>query len=169
MRFLKRLKNKNIQKSNKKDDLEISEIELFRRLEKKGCPVCDVLEHHDRRYFSWFSIEKYHEPVFLESLARALGFCARHGAYLDQQGHWGSQITAVHKHTASHVRNRLSVVLSEEKNDLGAIFRDRTSCPVCSSYRKTSERTLWFFKKMIEEKRKTMKKSRAAVRREECG
>lgn len=149
MPFKTRLKNKNIQKGNKKDDLEIFEIDLFRRLEEKGCPVCGVLEPHDRRYFSWFSIEKYHEPVFLESLARALGFCDKHGAYLDQQGHWGSQITVVHKHTASHVLNQLCMVLSEKKSDFRSFFRDRTSCPVCTSYQETSERTLWFFKKII--------------------
>jgi hypothetical protein len=59
MRFLKRLKNGGIGKHNKKDDLRISERELFRRLEEKGCPMCSVLKHHDRKYFSWFSIEKY--------------------------------------------------------------------------------------------------------------
>jgi hypothetical protein len=36
MQFLNRLKNKNIPKNNKKDDLGISEIELFRRLEEKA-------------------------------------------------------------------------------------------------------------------------------------
>ena len=152
MRFLTHLKNGDLKKTNKKDDLGISEQELFRRLKEKGCPVCSVLERHDLKYYSWFSIEKYHEPVFIESLANALGFCARHGVYLDQQNHWGSQITAVHKHTASRVRNRTAVGLSEGKNDLQQIFKDRTSCPVCWSYRETSERTLWFFKKMIEEK-----------------
>jgi hypothetical protein len=152
MGLLKRLKNGDVEKHVKKDELGISELELSRRLEEKGCPVCRVLERHDRKYFSWFSIEKYHEPGFIESLSRALGFCARHGAYMDQQDHWASQITAVHKHTASRVHNRMSVGLSEGKNDLRLIFKDRTSCPVCSSYRETSERTLWFFKKMIEEK-----------------
>jgi hypothetical protein len=152
MGLLKRLKNGDVEKHVKKNDLGISERELSRRLEEKGCPVCGVLEHHDRKYFSWFSIEKYHEPVFIESLSHALGFCSRHGAYVDQQNHWAPQITAVHKHTASRVHNRLSVGLSEGKNDLRLIFKDRTSCPVCASYRETSERTLWFFKKMMEEK-----------------
>ena len=152
MRFLKRLRNRDVEKHVKKDDLGISERELFRRLEEKGCPVCGVLEHHDRKYFSWFSIEKYHEPAFIESISRALGFCARHGAYMDQQNHWGSQITAVHKHMTSRVNNRMSSGLSEGNNDLRLIFKDRTSCPVCASYQETSERTLWFFKKVMAEK-----------------
>jgi hypothetical protein len=152
MRFFKHIKNRAVEKSDKKDDLGISERELSRRLEDKGCPVCGVLEHHDRKYFSWFSIEKYHEPVFIESLSRALGFCSRHGAYMDQQDHWASQITAVHKHIVSRVHNRISVGLSEGKNDLRLMFKDRTSCPACSSYGETTERTLWFFKKMIKEK-----------------
>jgi hypothetical protein len=152
MRFIKRVKNKDIEKHNKKNDLGISELELYRRLEEKGCPVCSVLEHHDRQYFSWFSIEKYHMPAFLESLTHALGFCANHGAYLDRQNHWASQITAVHRYTVSRVNMRMAAGLSERKNDLRRIFKDRTPCPVCASYGETSERTLWFFKKMIEEK-----------------
>ena len=152
MRFFKRLKNKDVNQHKKNDDLGISERELSRRLEVKGCPVCGVLEHHDWRYFVWFSIEKYHETGFVESLTRALGFCARHGAYLDQKGHWASQITAVHKYTASHAQKRLSAVSSQGKNDLGALFRDRISCPVCTSYHHTLKRTLWFFKKMLEDK-----------------
>ena len=152
MRFLKRLKNGDVEKSDKKDDLGISERELLRRLEENGCPVCSVLDHHDRQYFSWFSIEKYHDPAFLESITHALGFCALHGAYMDQQNHWGSQITAVHRHTASRVHQRMAAGLSEGKNDFRLMFKDRTSCPVCSSYQETSERTLWFFKKMIQEK-----------------
>ncbi len=152
MRFIKRIKNKDIEKQNKKDDLGISELELFRRLAEKGCPVCSVLDHHDRKYFSWFSIEKYHEPAFLESLTHALGFCANHGAYLDRQNHWASQITAVHRYTASRVNTRMTNFLSERKNDLRLMFNARTSCPVCASYGETSERTLWFFKNMIEEK-----------------
>ena len=152
MRFFKRLKNKDVNKHQKQDDLGISERELFRRLEEQSCPVCGVLEHHDPKYFSWFSIEKYHDPVFIESLSRALGFCAKHGAYMDEQKHLGSQITGVHKYTVLQVRNRMVVGLSEGKNDLRLIFKDRTSCPACASYQETSERTLWFFKKMIEEK-----------------
>ncbi|MEJ2169013.1 MAG: DUF6062 family protein [Desulfobacterales bacterium] len=152
MRFIKRIKNKNIEKHNKKDDLGISERELFRRLEEKGCPVCSALEHHDRKYFSWFSIEKYHDPAFLESLTHALGFCANHGVYLDRQNHWASQITAVHRYTASRINMRITAGLSERKNDLRQIFKNRTACPVCASYGETSERTLWFFKNMIEEK-----------------
>lgn len=152
MRLLNRLKDKNSPKNNKNDDLGISESELLRRLEEKGCPVCDVLGQHDRKYFSWFSIEKYHDPLFLKSLAQALGFCERHGAYLDQRGHWGSQITSVHKYIASHILGRLSVALSDDNNDLKTIFQDRTSCPVCLSYQATSERTLRFFNKMIKEK-----------------
>ncbi len=152
MQFLKRLKNREVGEHNNKDDLGISELEIFRRLEEKGCPVCGVLEHHDRRYFSWFSIEKYHESGFHESLSRALGFCALHGAYLDQQNLWASQITAALRHVAFRVHNRMAADLSEGKKDIRLIFKDRTSCPVCSSYRETSERTLWFFKKIIEEK-----------------
>jgi hypothetical protein len=152
MRFFKRPENKDVDKHNIKDDLGISERELFRRLKEKCCPVCSVLEHHDRQYFSWFSIEKYHEPVFIESLSRALGFCALHGAYMDQQNHWGTQITAVHRHAAIRVHHRLAAGLSEGKKDWRLIFEDRTSCPVCSSYQETSERTLWFFNNMIAEK-----------------
>ena len=152
MVFLKRLKSQDSKKKDKKDDLDVSELELFRRLGEKGCPVCSVLERHDRKYFSWFSIEKYHEPVFLESLTHALGFCANHGAYLDRQNHWASQITAVHRHTASRVLNRMAADLSDRKNDSRLIFEDRSTCPVCSSYQEMSERTLWFFKKMIEDK-----------------
>ncbi|MEJ2656055.1 MAG: DUF6062 family protein [Desulfobacterales bacterium] len=152
MRFFKHAENKDVDKHNKKDDYGISERELFRRLDEKGCPVCSVLEHHDRKYFSWFSIEKYHEPAFLESLTHALGFCTRHGAYLDQQNHWASQITAVHNHAASLVRSRISEGLAVEENDLRLTFKDRSPCPACLSYQKTSERTLWFFKKIIGEK-----------------
>jgi len=39
MRLLNRLKAKNSPKNIKKDDLGISETELFRRLGEKGCPV----------------------------------------------------------------------------------------------------------------------------------
>jgi hypothetical protein len=152
MRFFKRPASKDVDNHKQKEDYGISERELHRRLEEKGCPVCSVLEHHDRQYFSWFSIEKYHEPAFLKSLSHALGFCALHGAYMEQQNHLASQITAVHRHAASRVLNRIASGLSEGKNDLRPVFKDRTPCPVCSSYQETSERTIWFFKKMIEEK-----------------
>jgi hypothetical protein len=163
MRFFRRPKNKDVHQRKKKDDLGISERELFRRLEIKGCPVCGVLEHHDRRYLAWFSIEKYHETGFVESLTRALGFCAKHGAYLDQKGHWASQITAVHKYAASHARKRLSAVKSKGKNDFGTLFRDRISCPVCTSYHHALKRTLWSFKKMMQEKESPNKYGRPGI------
>jgi len=147
----KRIREKSTKMPKKAEEARGLELVLLDEVKHEGCPVCSTVASHDHRYFSWFSIETYHEPAFLEQVEASFGFCKRHGAYLDEQGQLGSQLTFVHDFITREACRRLSRQLSGGEKEVGLLFPDPAGCPVCASFEKTATRTVWFFNKLLEE------------------
>lgn len=153
MAFIKHIRDKLGKVPKKAEETRGLEVVLLDEVKHEGCPICAATASHDKRYFSWFTIETYHEPAFLEQFEASLGFCRRHGAFLDEQGRLGSQITFVHDYLAGKAYKRLSKYLSGEKRDFNTLFPGLGDCPVCGSFENSTARTVWFFNKMLEEGR----------------
>ena len=130
MAFIKHIWDKLGKVPKKAEETRSLEVVLLDEVKHEGCPICAATASHDKRYFSWFTIETYHEPAFLEQFEASFGFCRRHGAFLDEQGQLGSQITFVHDYLAGKASKRLSKYLSGEKRDFNALFPGFGDCPV---------------------------------------
>ncbi len=149
---------KYINKKKKKSQAPENEVRglemlLLDAVKKKGCPICSSTASHDKKYFSWFPMEIYHEPDFLEKIRSSYGFCTRHGAFLDQQRQLLPQLNFVHDHVAQKVCDKLYLYLSGQEKDLFLLFPDPSDCPVCASSKTSTKRFLWFFHKLIKEGR----------------
>jgi hypothetical protein len=52
--------------------------EILRLADKPGCIVCHAAHEAVDRFFSWYSIEQYHEPSIMQQMQKARGFCPEH-------------------------------------------------------------------------------------------
>jgi hypothetical protein len=52
--------------------------EILRLADTPGCLVCHAADEAVDRFFSWYSIEQYHEPQIMQLMKKAHGFCLDH-------------------------------------------------------------------------------------------
>ena len=147
-KYIKKKVGKSIEPENQTRGLEML---LLNEVKNKGCPICSSTASHDKRYLSWFPMETYHEPGFLEKIKSSYGFCTRHGAFLDTQSQLLPQLSFVHDHVVQKVCEKLNLSLSGKEKDLFSLFPDPSDCPVCASFKSNTQRILWFFQKLMKE------------------
>ncbi len=153
MTLIKYIKEKIKKSPAPENEVRGLEMLLLDAVKNKGCPVCSSTASHDKRYFSWFPMETYHEPGFLEQIRSSYGFCTRHGAFLDKQRQLLPQLSFVHDYVVQKVCDQLYLYLSGQEKDLLSLFPDPSDCPVCASSKTNTKRILWFFHKLIKEGR----------------
>lgn len=52
--------------------------ELLHVAEESGCIVCRAARTAVERFFSWYRIEQYHEPLIIQRMQESHGFCPEH-------------------------------------------------------------------------------------------
>lgn len=129
----------------------LAEAELLGLLRLDGCPICRARAEHERNFIFWFLLENYYDPGVLDRFARALGFCARHGASLLVR-HAPSPIASVHEFAARRLlalltRDRLG--RTRRRDPLAAAIHPE-ACPACESSASDVSRTASFLAKMLD-------------------
>jgi hypothetical protein len=112
-------------------------------LAEPGCLLCREERRAENSFFAWYGIESYYEPVSLERVEKALGFCTRHTRALLSRS--GPIIVAyLYRYLIAGALDRLSGAerVSSSTNGSKSVELDlmpQSSCPVCVTMKEHSD------------------------------
>ena len=115
-------------------------------LAEPGCLLCREERRAEDVFFAWYVIESYSEPVSLERVEKALGFCRRHTRVLLLRS--GPGIVAyLYRYLIAGALDRLSGAerASSSTNSSKSVELDlmpQSSCPVCVTMKEHSDFTV---------------------------
>jgi hypothetical protein len=115
-------------------------------LGEPGCLLCREEQKAEDSFFAWYVIESYSEPVSLERVEKALGFCNRHTRFLLSRSGSG-MVAYLYRYLITAALHRLSAVervLSTATGDRSVkldvtSITSQSSCPVCDRMKEHSD------------------------------
>jgi hypothetical protein len=122
-------------------------------LGREGCPVCHEAARSDEQYFFWFLNETYYEPLTIDALTRALGFCLTHAEALMRSGAAASQVATVFELLSRRMRERLGAVRlgAEAGGGRASALRREGRCPACQGRLEQEMSTGFWLRQILED------------------
>ncbi|MBN1900188.1 hypothetical protein JW926_02530 [Candidatus Sumerlaeota bacterium] len=117
--------------------------EVLEALQKaKRCPLCEMRDRSNHRYFENLLYENVNDPVIRKNLIRSGGFCARHARILLGFGD-GLGVSILYqdqlKLILSMLKDVRSKCLSSLRRKVSSYIKSLDTCPACSQENKNDE------------------------------
>jgi hypothetical protein len=108
--------------------------ELLRLAGKPGCVVCLAAHEAVDRFFSWYSIEQYHEPSIMQHMQKAHGFCLEHTRQFvaRSSSHLVSMVYRELLASATNLMRKAACEVSVRSDLLADRIRPQAICLACT-------------------------------------
>lgn len=117
--------------------------EVLEFLQKaKTCPLCEMRERSNRRYFDSLLYENVNDPALRKHLMESGGFCARHAGIMLEFGD-GLGIAILYqdqlKQTLEFLNGGEFLRPSALTKKIASLFKSRKECPACMNEHENDE------------------------------